>query len=125
MKKVLIVDDSPPARSFIGYYLKQFGFEIIYAEDGMDVLILLKKTKPDLIFLDINLPKMNGYVLCRKIKTEEKTKNIPIILVSARNTDWDKSWGMKAGADGYITKPFSYEEVNEAVRTFLPSEEEN
>lgn len=121
-KKILVVDDSPPARSFIGYHLKQHGFEIVYAEDGMDVLVLLKKIKPDLIFLDINLPKMNGYVLCRKIKTEEKTKDIPVILVSARDTDWDKTWGEKAGADGYITKPFGAAQIVEIVKKYFPDE---
>ncbi|HCJ66438.1 MAG TPA: two-component system response regulator [Elusimicrobia bacterium] len=125
MKKILVVDDSPPVRSFIGYHLKQYGFEIIYAEDGLEVLTLLKKEKPDLIFLDINLPKMNGYVLCRKIKTEERTKNIPVILVSQRNTDWDKTWGEKAGANGYITKPFNHTQILEIIKKYFPSEGEN
>ncbi len=125
MKKILVVDDNPVARSYIGYCLKQFNLEIIYAEDGLDALARLKKEIPDLIFLDVNMPKMNGFVLCRRLKNEEKTKSIPIIFVTVRNTDWDKSWGVKAGADGYVTKPFSYEEIYEVIKTFLPPEEEN
>ncbi|HCJ67277.1 MAG TPA: two-component system response regulator [Elusimicrobia bacterium] len=125
MKKVLIVDDNPVARSYIGYCLKQFALEIIYAEDGLDALAKLRREIPDLIFLDINMSQMNGFVLCRKLKNEEKTKNIPIVFVTVRNTDWDRKWGIKAGANGYITKPFGYEEINEAVRTFLPPEEED
>ncbi len=125
MKRILVVDDSPPVRSFIGYHLKQLGYEIIYAEDGLEVLVLLKKEKVDLIFLDINLPKMNGYVLCRKIKTEEKTKNIPVILVSQRNTDWDKTWGEKAGADGYVTKPFNQMQIIEIINKYFPAQAEN
>jgi len=124
-KKILVVDDSPPVRSFIGYNLKQFSFEIVYAEDGMEAMVFLKKIKPDLIFLDINLPKMNGYVLCRKIKTEEKTKDVPVILVSQRDTDWDKTWGEKAGADGYITKPFDAQQIVEVVKKYFPTEAEN
>ncbi len=124
MKKVLVVDDNPVARSYIGYCLKQFNLEIVYAEDGIDALARLKREIPDLIFLDVNMPKMNGFVLCRRLKNEEKTKNIPIIFVTVRNTDWDKTWGVKAGADGYVTKPFSYEEINEVIKTFLPPEEE-
>lgn len=125
MKKILIVDDSPPVRSFIGYHLKQLGYDTVYAEDGMDALMVLKREKIDLVFLDINLPKMNGYVLCRKMKTEEKTKKIPVILVSARNTDWDKTWGEKAGADGYITKPLDHTQIKEAVERFFPGETQN
>lgn len=124
MKRILVVDDSPPARSYIGYCLKQFNFEITYAEDGLEALTKLKKEKSDLIFLDINLPLMNGFVLCKKIKSEEKMKDIPVVFVSVRNTDWDKTWGMKAGGDGYITKPFTSEEITEVVKTFLPPEEE-
>jgi len=124
MKKVLIVDDSLPARSYIGYCLKRLGFKIIYAGDGLEALMKLKEVKPDMVFLDINLPKMNGYVLCRKIKTDEKTKDIPVILVSVRNTDWDKTWGREAGANGYVTKPFTDEEITETVKTFFPLEEE-
>lgn len=122
MKKILVVDDSPPVRSFIGYHLKQFGFDIVYAEDGLEAMTLMKREKIDLVFLDINLPQMNGYVLCRKIKTDEKTKNIPVILVSARDTDWDKTWGEKAGANGYITKPFNHTQIMEVVKKYFPDE---
>lgn len=111
--------------SYIGYCLKKFGFEIIYAEDGFQALVILGKMQPDLIFLDVDLPWMNGLVLCLKLKSEDKTENIPVVFVTVENTERDKIRGREAGADGYIVKPFTSEEISEAVRTFLPPEQEN
>jgi len=105
-KKILIVDDEPQLVEMVKMRLEASGYEIISAHDGQEGLDKAKKEKPDLIILDLMLPKIDGYKVCRMLKFDEKYKKIPIILFSARAQEEDKKMGEEVGADTYITKPF-------------------
>ncbi|OGC05222.1 two-component system response regulator [candidate division WOR-1 bacterium RIFOXYA12_FULL_43_27] len=105
-KKILLVDDEPELVEMVKMRLAANGFEVITAGDGVEGLEKARSEKPDLIILDLMLPKMNGYEVCRLLKFEEKTGKIPIILFSARAQESDKATGKDVGADAYIVKPF-------------------
>jgi len=105
-KKILIVDDEAQLVEMVKMRLEASGYEIISAHDGQEGLDKAKKEKPDLIILDLMLPKIDGYKVCRMLKFDEKYKKIPIILFSARAQEEDKKMGEEVGADTYITKPF-------------------
>ncbi|MFQ6605055.1 MAG: response regulator transcription factor [Fidelibacterota bacterium] len=104
-KKILIVDDEEFFIQPIKILLERNGFEIHTANDGMHGLQQARKLRPDLIMLDLMLPGLDGYQVCRLLKYDEKFKNIPVVIVSAKDTDHDKQLGIKSGADSYITKP--------------------
>ena len=105
-KKILLVDDEPDLVSLLKKRLEINNYEVISASDGMEALRKAKKEKPDLIILDLMLPKMDGYKLCRMLKFDEKYKRIPIIMLTARVQEEDKKLGKETGANAYITKPF-------------------
>ncbi len=104
-KKILIVDDEEFFIQPIKILLERNGFEIFTANDGMNGLQQARKLRPDLIMLDLMLPGLDGYQVCRLLKYDEKFKDIPVVIVSAKDTDHDKQLGIKSGADSYITKP--------------------
>lgn len=118
MKKnlVLICDDQESVHETIGEYLKLEGMEYISAYDGMDGIIKSKSYNPDLILLDIMMPKMFGTDVCKEIR---KNSNVPIIMLSAKGETIDKIVGLEIGADDYITKPFSPKEVVTRIKTVL------
>ena len=103
MAKVLVVDDEASIVNIISYNLKKEGYEVITAEDGENGLELALSESPDLILLDIMMPRMDGYEVCRKVR--EKS-NVPIIMLTARADEVDKVIGLEMGADDYVTKPF-------------------
>jgi two-component system alkaline phosphatase synthesis response regulator PhoP len=105
-KKILVVDDEPQLVEMVKMRLEASGYEIVIAADGQEALDKARQEKPDLIILDLMLPKLDGYKVCRMLKFDEKYKKIPIILFSARAQEQDKLLGMQVGADDYITKPF-------------------
>jgi len=105
-KRILIVDDEKDLVSMIKMRLEASGYEALEAYDGQTALDKARQEKPDLIILDLMLPKMDGYMVCRMLKFDEKYKKIPIILFTARVQDSDKELGKEVGADAYITKPF-------------------
>jgi len=105
-KKILLVDDEPHIVIMLENRIRQAGFEVITASDGQTGLEKARKEKPDLIILDVMLPKLDGYKVCRMLKFDEKYKHIPIIMFTARAQEEDKKMGETVGADGYITKPF-------------------
>jgi len=105
-KRILLVDDERDLVDMVKMRLEAGGFEVSTAFDGQEALDKARKEKPDLIILDLMLPKMDGYKVCRMLKFDEKYKKIPIILFTARAQDNDKQLGTEVGADGYITKPF-------------------
>jgi DNA-binding response OmpR family regulator len=109
MPRILIVDDEPyitRALSFV-FEKEEYGFEVEVASDGEEALRCIEKRKPDILFLDIMLPKLDGYEVTRKLKENPKTKDIYIILLTARGGNEDQKKGLRLGADAYITKPFS------------------
>jgi DNA-binding response OmpR family regulator len=119
MKKVLIVDDEADIIEILQFVLEAQGYECITALDGEEGLKLARESNPDLIILDVMMPKMNGYKICRLLKFDEKYKNIPILMVTARAQDKDKEIGEETGANEYITKPFQVDYVIEKVKSYL------
>ncbi len=120
-KKILIVDDEKDITETISFMLKAKGYEVIEGYDGEEGLKLAKENMPDLIILDVMMPKINGYKIARLLKYDTKYKHIPIIMVTARGQDADKLIGEETGADEYITKPFEFEEILNAVNKYLES----
>ena len=112
-KTVLIVDDEKNIVDILSFNLKKEGFEIMSAYDGESALVSYSKKRPDLILLDVMLPRLDGFEVCRKIR--EKDKTTPIIMLTAREEETDKVLGLDLGADDYITKPFSVRELQARV----------
>lgn len=119
MAKILIVDDEPDIVTALGIRLKSAGYEVIAAADGMEGLDAARKQNPDLILLDIMLPKLDGYKVCRILKFDENYRHIPIIMITAKVTDINKKMGEEVGADCYITKPFNPEELMSKIKETL------
>ena len=115
-KTILIVDDELPIRDVLSCNLKREGYNIIEAADGMTAVDMALEQKPDLILLDIMLPKLDGLSVCKRIKN---SLNIPIIMLSAKDGEIDKILGLELGADDYITKPFAIEELLARIRVTL------
>ena len=118
MTKILIVDDEKDIVEALSFMLQAKGYEIISAYDGEEGLKLAKEEKPDLIILDVMMPKINGYKICRLLKYDAKYKNIPIIMVTARSQDNDKLIGEETGANEYITKPFEFSDVLNVINKY-------
>jgi two-component system, OmpR family, alkaline phosphatase synthesis response regulator PhoP len=118
-KKVLIVDDEPDIVETIQFMLESEGFECLTAYDGEDALLKARVENPDLILLDIMLPRMDGYKVCRLLKFDEKYKDIPIIMLTAKAQDADKLMGKETGADEYVCKPFVMDELVKMIRDRL------
>ncbi|MBU2044003.1 MAG: response regulator [Candidatus Omnitrophica bacterium] len=105
-KRILVVDDEQALVELVKMRLEANGYEVLSAFDGQEALDKARKEKPDLIILDLMLPKIDGYKVCRMLKFDEKYKKIPIILFTARAQESDKKMGQDVGADSYIVKPF-------------------
>ncbi len=118
-EKILIVDDSPVQMKMATAALQGQGYRIVTAVDGEEALDKAKSEKPDLIVLDVILPGQNGFQICRTLKTSNDTKDIPVVLLTSKNQESDKFWGMRQGADAYITKPFIDEELISTVAKHL------
>ena len=116
MQKILIVDDEKEIRDLIEIYLKSEGYETLKAADGVEALNILNKEEPDLIILDVMMPRMNGIDACLKIREE---RQMPIIMLSAKSEDVDKILGLNMGADDYLTKPFNPLELIARVKSQL------
>jgi DNA-binding response OmpR family regulator len=118
-KKILIVDDEPDVASLLNLMLKSKGYETITAGDGQEALEKARHEKPDLIVLEIMLPRLDGYKVARMLKFDEKFSHIPIIMVTAKIQEKDKKTGLEMGADAYVTKPFDtamlLEKINEVL----------
>ena len=115
--KVLVVDDSWTDLTLMASPLREEGFEVITAVDGDDAVEKVLQEQPQCVLLDIVLPKQNGFQVCRRLKSMQQTSHIPIILVSGKNTPVDVKWGLQQGADLYIFKPFSRDELLSSVRS--------
>jgi|SRR3989338_1980743 len=105
-RKILLVDDEPELVEMVKIRLESYNYEIIVAYDGQEALGKARKEKPDLIILDLMLPKIDGYKVCRMLKFDEEYKKIPIVMFTARSHESDEKLGYECGADAYITKPF-------------------
>ncbi|NQT30465.1 MAG: response regulator [Candidatus Saganbacteria bacterium] len=118
-KKILLVDDEPELVEMVKMRLSSHGYEVVTAVDGAEALKKAKSINPDLIILDLMLPKMDGYQVCRILKFDDKYKRIPIILFTARAMDSDKVMGMEVGADAYLNKPFEPRVFMETIEKLL------
>ena len=105
-KKILLIEDEADMVYALTLQLEAMHYEVLSVMDGQSGLAMARKEKPDLIILDLMLPKMGGYKICRMLKFDEKYKKIPIIMLTAKVQDQDKKLGQEVGADAYITKPF-------------------
>ena len=119
MSKILIVDDEQDIVELLSYNLEKEGFSTVKAYDGEAALGLVRSEKPDLMILDLMLPKMNGLDVCKAIRRNPETANLPIIMLTAKGDEIDKIIGLEIGADDYITKPFSIKELIARVRAIL------
>ncbi|MDX2256690.1 MAG: response regulator [Pseudanabaenaceae cyanobacterium bins.39] len=119
MVKVLVVDDSSMVLEMVSAQLKQHGMESIEANDGAEAVDKLKTFTPDLVVTDVVMPKMNGYELCRWIKNNASTKDVPVIMCTTKSEEFDKYWGMKQGADAYLTKPYHPPELIKTIKQLL------
>jgi DNA-binding response OmpR family regulator len=118
-KKILIVEDYPHIVDVLKIRLEAAGYEVVAAGDGQEGLNMARSEKPDLIILDVMLPKMNGYKVCRLLKFDVKYKNIPIFLLTARAKPEDIQTGKATGANEYIIKPYDPQELLATIRRYL------
>ena len=116
---ILVIEDEPAIQELLALNITQAGHNAIRALSGEIALDLMRETVPDLILLDWMLPGMNGLELARKLKSDTYTKNIPIIMLTARGEEYDKVRGLEVGADDYVTKPFSPRELNARIKAVL------
>jgi twitching motility two-component system response regulator PilH len=119
MITVLVVDDIPSEMELISVYLAESGYEVITASNGKEALKKTVEQKPDVVVTDVVMFGMSGFELCRSLKKNPATQDLPIVLCTARNQEIDRLWGMKQGANLYVTKPFTREEIVKAVKSVV------
>lgn len=119
MNTVLIVDDSQTLRQMLSELLKGQGIQVVEATNGLEAKEKIQASLPDLVITDLIMPLMNGYELCRWIKSEPAAQNIPVLVCTTKSEDFDRYWGMRQGADAYITKPFHPPELLQTVKRLL------
>jgi two-component system, chemotaxis family, chemotaxis protein CheY len=119
-KRVLTVDDSKTMRDMVGFTLKNAGFEVVEAEDGVRALTLLGNTTVDLVITDINMPNMDGVTLVKELRSRPNFKSTPILVLTTEGGDAKKAEGRAAGATGWIVKPFAPEKLLQVVNKVCP-----
>jgi len=118
-KRILVVDDEVDLVETIRFSLELEGYEVLVAYNGEEALNQARKENPDLILLDLMLPKLDGYKVCRLLKFDERYKRIPILMLTAKIQEKDKVIGMETGANEYITKPFEMDKLMDKVKNYL------
>jgi len=121
LARILVADDDPLSIKLLNFRLRSVGHEVILAVNGGEALEITTREKPDLVLLDIMMPVMNGFQVLRKLKSQEETKDIPVIMLTSKVQEKDVVFGLEAGAEDYITKPFSFAELNARVNHVLAS----
>lgn len=116
--KVMVIDDSNTIRRSAEIFLKQSGCEVILAEDGFDALSKISTQLPDIIFVDIMMPRLDGYQTCSLIKRNPRFNSTPVIMLSSKDGLFDRARGRMVGSDQYLTKPFTQESLLQAVRDY-------
>ena len=117
--KVLVIDDSNTIRRSAELFLRQAGYDVILAEDGFDALAKISDYRPQVIFVDIMMPRLDGYQTCALIKQNPNLKSTPVIMLSSKDGVFDRARGRLAGSDRYLTKPFTKEGLIEAVNQYV------
>jgi len=118
-KRILLVDDEVDLVETLRFSLENEGYNVLVSHDGEDALNQARKENPDLILLDLMLPKLDGYKVCRLLKFDENYKHIPILMLTAKTQEKDKLLGKETGANDYITKPFDTDELLKKVKSYL------
>jgi DNA-binding response OmpR family regulator len=118
-KKVLVVEDEPDIRNLIAFALQYAGYQVLVSVDGEDALRQADEEQPDLILLDVKMPKMDGYEACQLLRAQDSTKDIPVVFLSARGQDSEIQRGLELGAEEYILKPFAPDELYRRVGSIL------
>ncbi|MBU9889173.1 MAG: response regulator [Candidatus Omnitrophica bacterium] len=118
-KKILLVDDEPDIRLLMTARLNYMGYDVVTAGDGQEGLNLARKESPDLILLDLMLPKLDGYKVCRMLKFDKAYGHIPVVIFSSRGSEEDKKLAAEVGADGYMIKPFQEQELVSTLQKFF------
>jgi len=119
MHTVLVVDDTPSQLELVSHYLLQQGYQVIRAGDAQEAIAKASAQKPDVIITDVMMPGMSGFELCRSLKKNPATEQVRIIICSSKNQRLDQIWGMRQGADAYVTKPFTAEELLSVVASVV------
>lgn len=123
--KVMVIDDSNTIRRSAEIFLLQAGCQVILAEDGFDALAKIADHRPDVIFVDIMMPRLDGYLTCALIKKNAKFKSTPVVMLSSKDGLFDRARGRMVGSDQYLTKPFTKESLISAVASFSRQERAN
>ena len=118
MTKILVAEDERDIRELINFTLRLNGYDVVSASDGEQALELALKEAPDLVLLDIRMPRLNGYEVCELIKNNEATKHIPVVFLTAKGQENEVEQGMQAGATDYILKPFSPDQLVERLSSY-------
>ena len=118
-QKILVVDDSPTELKMISQALQSGGYDVVTAKDGEEALKMVSQEPVKLVVLDVIMPKMNGFQVCRQIKTSDQHKGIKVILLTSKSQDSDKFWGKKQGADLYMTRPFEVDTLLNNVASMI------
>ncbi len=116
---ILVVEDSPTEMKLVSKALAGRGYTVITAADGEEAIAKATAERPDLVVLDVVLPKKNGFQVCRALKTAPATQGIKVVMLTSKGQDSDRFWGMKQGADGYMTKPFAEADLLAALGKLL------
>jgi len=119
MAKILIAEDEPDIRELITFALQFAGYEVFSASNGEEAVDLARRARPDLIILDVRMPRKTGYEACAEIKADPEMENIPVIFLSAKGQDSEIQAGFEAGAEEYLLKPFAVDQLTQRVQTVL------
>lgn len=116
---VLVVEDTPSEMELMSYYLREAGYQVISASSGKEGLERAIAQQPDVIVTDVVMPGISGYELCRKLKRTPETQAVPVVICSSKKQNIDRLWGMRQGAKAYLTKPYTKDELTEAIAAAL------
>ena len=118
-KTILVAEDEPDIRGLIKFSLEFIGFSVVEATNGQEAVDMAPEVQPDLIMLDVRMPKLSGYEACERLKAQDSTKDFPIVFLSARGQDQEIKYGLGLGAVEYILKPFAPDELQKRVSSLL------
>jgi CheY-like chemotaxis protein len=119
MSKILVVDDVPSELEIICRILQDAGMQVIRAGDGEEAIALIREVPPDLVVLDVVMPRMNGFEVIRELRSDRATAHLPVVFCTHKNTDIDKAWGTDLGADAFLSKPFEPQQLVNIVQRLL------
>lgn len=117
MSTILVVEDTLSELELMSHYLREGGYTVINAIGAKEALNKISEQKPDVIITDVVMPGMSGFELCRRLKSHPLTEKVPIVICSSKDQEIDRLWGMKQGADAYLTKPFTREQILRAIKS--------